>query len=57
MAEMLVDAIESGLIAGLRADISESDLAAALRARVDLILDGARKRNERVAAPPPLRRA
>jgi AcrR family transcriptional regulator len=51
MAEMLMEAIESGLIAGLRRPLSGSDLAKGLRARVDLLLDGARKRNERVAAP------
>ena len=51
MAELLMEAIESGLIAGLRRSLVEVELAKALCARVDLVLDGARKRNERVAAP------
>ncbi len=51
MAEMLVDAIESGLITGLRQRCSGGELAGLLRSRVDLILDGTRKRNERVVAP------
>jgi AcrR family transcriptional regulator len=51
MAEMLMEAIESGLIADLRRPLAGTDLAKGLRARVDLILDGARKRNQRVAAP------
>jgi AcrR family transcriptional regulator len=49
--EMVIDALEGALIAGLRAKLAEDDLAKGLRVRVDLILDGARKRNERVAAP------
>jgi hypothetical protein len=48
---MLIDAIEGGMIAGLHRKDDEAALAKTLRARVDLILDGARKRNERVAAP------
>lgn len=51
LAEMLLDALESGLIDGLRERSSEADLARSLQARVDLILDGARKRNERVELP------
>ncbi|MEZ4333026.1 MAG: TetR/AcrR family transcriptional regulator [Myxococcota bacterium] len=51
LAEMLLDALESGLIAGLRADQTEDAVARGLQARVDLILDGARKRNERVESP------
>ncbi len=51
LGEMLVDAIEGGMIAGLQRKENEGELANTLRARVDLILDGARKRNERVAAP------
>lgn len=51
LAEMLLDALESGLIEGLRSGRSEDDVARALQARVDLVLDGARKRNERVEAP------
>ena len=65
LAEILLDAIEGGLIAGLRAicdravgsasggatDVGLSGLSRAIRARVDLVLDGFRKRNERVAAP------
>ena len=57
LAAMLMDAIEGGLIAGLREGRSEPDvagsgnpslLARAIQERVDLVLDGARKRNERV---------
>jgi len=68
LAEMLMDSIEGGLIAGLRSSIHtgestqstkqpatgasiEADLFLAIRSRVDLVLDGFRKRNERVAAP------
>ena len=57
LAELLADAIEGGLVEGLHAAIEteESDprararlISAPLQARVDLVLDGARKRNERV---------
>ena len=58
LAEIIVDALEGGLIEGLRGagDAGASvDPAAlieqSLRARLDLALDGARKRNERVRAP------
>ena len=51
LAEMLCDALEAGLIAGLRESGEAVAVAAELRARVDLVLDGARKRNERVAPP------
>ncbi len=51
IAEMLLEAIEGGVIASLRGSLSEADFAKCLRTRVDLILDGSRKRNERVAAP------
>jgi AcrR family transcriptional regulator len=51
LAELLIDAVESGLISGLRSELPEGDLARAIQGRVDLVLDGARKRNERVAAP------
>jgi AcrR family transcriptional regulator len=62
LSETLMDAIEGGLIAGLRSlcgsldsstvlDSSHADLFRAIRSRVDLVLDGFRKRNERVAAP------
>jgi AcrR family transcriptional regulator len=51
VAALLLDAIESGLIEGLRAEQGEEAVARSLQARVDLILDGARKRNERVALP------
>jgi AcrR family transcriptional regulator len=51
LGELLVDAIEGGMIAGLRANGTDAELSRALQARVDLILDGARKKNERVAAP------
>lgn len=51
LAEMILDALEMGLIEGLRTGQSEDELARSLRARVDLLLDGARKRNERVELP------
>lgn len=57
LADMLIEAIEGGLIAGLRGagEASGAELEAALsqriRERVDLVLDGARKRNERVHVP------
>lgn len=55
LAEMLLDAIEGALIEGLTSfgdgeappDV-EAGLRQRLRDRVDLVLDGARKRNERV---------
>lgn len=53
LGEMLIDAIEGGMIAGLRGEDNEADFARTLRSRVDLILDGVRKKNERVAAPAP----
>ncbi len=57
LADLLLDAIEGGLIAGLEAEPTTSSraLAGFTQARVDLVLDGARKRNERVR--PPSRRA
>ncbi|MFP6655305.1 MAG: helix-turn-helix domain-containing protein [Myxococcota bacterium] len=55
MAEMLIEAVEGGLIDGLRRDLNHADLEKGLRMRVDLLLDGVRKRNERVAAPTPHR--
>lgn len=57
IASLLLDAAEGALIRALGSVVGaggprdEEVLAAALRARVDLVLDGARKRNERVAAP------
>jgi len=65
LASMLVDAIEGGLIEGLRrlaesasipagsssAEEQTKVLAAAIRDRLDLVLDGTRKRNERVRPP------
>ncbi len=54
LAELLLDALEAGLIEGLRAGRSGSELMRALQVRVDLILDGARKRNERVELARPL---
>ncbi len=57
IASLLLDAAEGALIQGLESVVlaggsrDEEALASALRARVDLVLDGARKRNERVAAP------
>ena len=53
LAGLLLDGLEAGLIDGLRAGRSEPDLARAMQMRVDVILDGARKRNERVEAPRP----
>jgi len=51
LAELILDALEAGLIVGLRAAGDPDELARGLQARVDLLLDGARKRNERVEAP------
>ena len=55
MAEIIVDALEGGLIEGIRlsddADslaVKTSKIEQAIRARLDLALDGARKRNQRV---------
>lgn len=56
LCEMLLDAIEGGLVAGLEAAGDDAGAPKALarslgrsaQARVDLVLDGARKRNERV---------
>lgn len=57
LAELLADAIEGGLVEGLAAAIAATEpdpragarlIGARLQARVDLVLDGARKRNERV---------
>lgn len=53
LAEQILDALESGLIEGLREGSAQEELLRALQARLDLILDGARKRNERVALPRP----
>jgi AcrR family transcriptional regulator len=53
IGQMLIDAIEAGMIAGLQSEQNEKELAKTMRVRVDLILDGARKRNERVTAPMP----
>ena len=49
--EMVVDAIEGGVMAGLMQGIGQGELAKTRRLRVDLILDGARKKNERVEPP------
>ena len=61
LASMLVESIEGGLIAGLRQFAERGDgaseaegptiLAASIRDRLDLVLDGTRKRNERVRLP------
>jgi AcrR family transcriptional regulator len=51
LADMIIEAIEGGVIAGLRESADAERVAASLRARIDLVLDGARKRNERVAVP------
>ena len=57
LADLLADAVEGGLIAGLsvvvesRAAESSArarEIASRIQSRVDLVLDGARKRNERV---------
>lgn len=61
LAAMLVDAVEGGLVSGLvelaagepRTGGDPGLLERAIRSRVDLVLDGARKRNERVRAPMP----
>jgi hypothetical protein len=55
LAEMIAEAVEGGLISGLRESSDVKQFAAALRSRIDLVLDGARKRNERVSAPSPRR--
>jgi AcrR family transcriptional regulator len=52
LAVMLSDALEVGLIDALREPIDDvREVTRRLRAGVDLVLDGARKRNERVTAP------
>lgn len=51
LAEMLGEAIEGALIHGLRESRDVHQLAAGIRSRLDLVLDGARKRSERVPAP------
>jgi hypothetical protein len=55
LADLLVDALEGGMIEGLESVVAERPpdavdprLESFLRARVDLVLDGARKKNERV---------
>lgn len=57
LADLLCDAIEGGLLEGLSdfvsgeagsGDRGAAHIAAAIQSRVDLVLDGARKRNERV---------
>jgi AcrR family transcriptional regulator len=55
LAEMIAEAVEGGLISGLRESTDAKQFAAGLRARIDVVLDGARKRNERVSAPSPPR--
>ena len=51
LAEMILDALETGLIEGLRTEQPAEELSRSLQVRVDLLLDGARKRNERVELP------
>jgi len=51
LAEMVIEALEGGIGAGLGRGDEERPFAQQLMARVDLVLDGARKKNERVAAP------
>ena len=53
LGEIIRDAIEGGVIEALREAASEVEAANRIRARVDLVLDAARKKNERVAAPRP----
>ena len=56
----MLDAIEGGVIAGVigvaeneaDGDAARITVAEAVQRRVDLVLDGARKRNERVRLPP-----
>lgn len=48
LASLILDGLEAGLIEGLRAGYGEAELARGLQLRVDVVLDGARKRNERV---------
>lgn len=55
LADLLVDALEGGMIEALESleaerppDAADPRLEFFLRARVDLVLDGARKKNERV---------
>jgi len=55
LADLLLDALEGGMIEGLESleserapDAVDPPLESFLRARVDLVLDGARKKNERV---------
>lgn len=51
LSELLNEAIEGGLIAGLRESNDALQIAASIRSRIDVILDGIRKRNERVQPP------
>jgi AcrR family transcriptional regulator len=58
LAELLLDALEGGLIQVLREEADpdratdlEGSLRGSAQARIDLVLDGARKRNERVRLP------
>jgi AcrR family transcriptional regulator len=51
LAEMIAEAVEGGVISGLRESSGLDEFTAGLRARVDVVVDGARKRNERVSAP------
>lgn len=60
LAEMLMDGLEGGLIAAVEEEEPGSaspQVARGLESRVELILDGMRKRNERVSAPGIQRRA
>jgi AcrR family transcriptional regulator len=51
LAEMVIEALEGGIGAGLGRGDEERSFARQLMARIDLVLDGARKKNERVVAP------
>jgi len=48
LTSLVLDALEAGLIEGLRLGRGEAELARGLQLRIDVLLDGARKRNERV---------
>ena len=58
LSEMLVDGLEGGVVAavenknaGQKPNSASLNIARSLEGRVELILDGMRKRNERVSAP------
>ncbi len=60
LSQILVDGLEGGLVAAVEDQKEEANsashkIARGLEGRVELILDGLRKRNERVSAPASLR--